>query len=108
MDIIYKVIVSLPAQLEIEEIIDWYNIQKDRSGEDFLLSFQEVLDLLTRHPFIYAKVYKEFHMALTNKYPYAIFYRVIQEEKEVEVITVIHTSRNPSIWKKRIKFYEED
>ena len=41
MDIIYKVIVSLPAQFEIEEIVDWYNTQKDGLGEEFLLSFYE-------------------------------------------------------------------
>ncbi len=102
----YEVIISLPAQKDVLEIIQYYETVRLGLGDEFLLSFDETLNFLSTHPNIYAKVYNEFHQAFMNTFQYAIFFKISEIEKEVEVVGIFHTSRDTEIWKKRIKLFE--
>jgi len=102
----YEVIISLPAQKDVWEIIKYYETVRVGLGDEFLLSFDEALNFLSSHPNIYENVYNEFHQALMNTFQYAIFYKITEIEKEVEVVGVFHTRRNTELWKKRIQLFE--
>ena len=55
----YEVIVSLPAQRDVLEIIEYYESVRIGLGDEFLLSFDETLNFLSTHPNIYEKVYDQ-------------------------------------------------
>jgi plasmid stabilization system protein ParE len=38
--------------------------------------------------------------ALVTKFPYVVLYR--EDQGEIIVIAVFHTSRNPSVWQSRV------
>jgi len=45
--------------------------------------------------------YKTLHMAPLEKFPFMILYQVGQAKNLVAVAAVLHTSRNPKIWKEK-------
>ena len=105
----YELILSTDAIADLEDAVDWYEEKRSDLALDFLLSYQEAINLLKNNPFLYAKVYSNLRKALMKKFPYAIYYRMLDSQpKTVEVIAVFHTSRNPKIWKKRFNLIEEE
>jgi plasmid stabilization system protein ParE len=45
---------------------------------------------------MFARVHGEVRRAMVSRFPYAVFYRV--EAKQVVVLTVLHTARDPRLW----------
>ena len=92
---------SLPeARVEFNEAIDWYEAQRAGLGTKFATRIREVLDRIAADPQRHAPVYLDVRKVLVPKFPYAILYR--EEPGEVIVVSVFHTSRDPSIWKARV------
>jgi plasmid stabilization system protein ParE len=98
----YDIIVSNDAETDILEIIDWYEAQKEDLGDQFLLSFDEVISFLEKNPYLYQKIRKEIRRAIVQKYPYAVFYKIYEQAKEVSIIAVIHQARSNEYIEKRI------
>lgn len=48
---------------------------------------------------MYPRVYKNFHRALLNRFPYSVFYVI--EPDVVLIVGVVHQARDESTWKKR-------
>lgn len=96
------VIVLKGAEQDIDEAIAWYESQKQGLGLRFYMSVREALELLKDNPLLYAKVKEEFRRVLTKGFPYALFYALDEEKRKVEVIAVIHQSRNPEYIEKRL------
>ncbi len=103
MSQIYSILVSPEANMDLVEAIEWYESQREGLGMEFSLKFEAAARLLESNPYLYAKIYKEVHRNLITKFPYAIFYEILEEEKEVGIIAVMHTSRHPQIWQGRVK-----
>jgi len=98
----FGVIVLKEAEQDIDKTIAWYESQKLGLGLRFYMSVQDILRLLKENPLLYAKVKDEFRCALTKGFPYALFYALNEDKKEVEVLAVIHQSRNPEYIEKRL------
>ncbi|MEM7184601.1 MAG: type II toxin-antitoxin system RelE/ParE family toxin [Spirochaetota bacterium] len=103
MEISYKLLLTNDAAHDLEEIIDYYENVRKGLGKDFYLSYKKAEELIESNPKIYACIEGEVRRALTNKFRYSIFYHIIENQKVVEVFGIIHTSRDPKYWKKRIK-----
>ncbi len=98
----YKVIVSEMTGNDIQEIAEYYEIRQKGLSRLFLLSLKDTFNLLAKSPFIYVKVYKEIRRALTKKFPYAVFYKIDEENEIINIYAVISAHRNPEFWEKRI------
>ncbi|MCP5500976.1 MAG: type II toxin-antitoxin system RelE/ParE family toxin [Leptospiraceae bacterium] len=103
MEINYKLLLTNEAAYDLEEVIDYYENVREGLGKDFFLSYQKAEELIKSNPKIYACIEGEVRRALTDKFRYSIFYHIIENQQIVEVLAVIHTSRDPKYWKKRIK-----
>jgi plasmid stabilization system protein ParE len=99
----YKVILKPEAEKDLDEAIIWYEKQREGLGIDLLLHFEDALKLIQSNPFLYAKVLFHFRKTLMDKFPYAIYYAVNEQNNIVDVYAVLITSRSPKIFKKRIK-----
>ena len=102
----YDIIISPPAEIDLIDIQDYYDDLVFGLGERFLLKFQEVLSLLERHPQIYPIIEDEIRRANMNTFPYTVFYSIEEFRNEVEILAVIHQSRNPIYWRTRINLGE--
>lgn len=88
------------ARAEFDEATDWYERQQAGLGTTFVVRIRETLNRIAANPQLHAPVYQDIRRAVVPKFPYVILYR--EEQGEIIVISVFHTSRDPSIWKSRI------
>lgn len=87
------------ARVEFDDATDWYEQQRPGLGARFVVQVREVFDRITADSQRFAIVYLDVRKTLVPKFPYVILYR--EEPGEIVVISVFHTSRDPSVWKSR-------
>jgi len=95
----YKIKILILAQQDVQEIIDYYDSINPEITDRFLRKLFLDISTIKRNPKIFAKKYKEIRMCYLQKFPFNIYFKI--NDNNVEIIAVLHTSRNPDIWKKR-------
>jgi plasmid stabilization system protein ParE len=90
----YKVIVSIRAQKEIEDAIDFYTIQSYLAPARFIESLQIAYELLITNPF-YAVRYRNVRAIHLSKFPFSLYFTVDEDKYEVRVLSCFHKSRDP-------------
>ena len=96
-----RMILLLAAKIDIIEISGWYDAQTPQTGERFLKSLDEKFEMIDEHPLIY----RTFRNSIIRKckldpWPYHIFFACSGDH--IEVVAVIHTSRDPNYILSRI------
>ena len=94
----YKLIIKPTAELDALNAANWYNDKLDGLGNEFLLALDAKINAIQRNPNQFYLIYKSIRRALTERFPYGIFY--IIENDSIYILAIIHTSRSPRIWKK--------
>ncbi len=89
------------AVFDIEEIVFWYEDQREGLSYDFELCLEAGINEIQRTPSVFQKRYKEVKIRFINRFPYGIHY--IVNDEIITIIAVFHTSRSPSNWVKRNK-----
>ncbi|HCQ13983.1 type II toxin-antitoxin system RelE/ParE family toxin [Flavobacterium sp.] len=89
------------AVFDIEEIVFWYEDQREGLSYDFELSLEAGINEIQRTPSAFQKRYKEVKIRFINRFPCGIHY--IVKDEIITIIAVFHTSRSPSNWVKRNK-----
>ena len=92
-------IIRPEAEADLVNARDWYERQREGLGAAFLLCVEEVLERIGRTPEIYTAVYHDIRRALTRRFPYAMYYRILGNE--VGVLGILHTRRDPRAWQSR-------
>ena len=96
----YKVTIMPVAQLDIWEIIDWYEIQNEGVGIRFSEEVNRLLLKIAKSPTFYSYYKEDFRRAIVKNFPYLIIFKVI--ENEVFIISVMFGGRNPQLINLRI------
>jgi mRNA-degrading endonuclease RelE of RelBE toxin-antitoxin system len=94
---IYKIRIHKKALHDIQEASNWYNRQLPGLGKRFQNQVKKQINSLKTTATHHSIRYSDVRCNLVKKFPFLIHYVV--NESEVEVFAVIHTSRNPEIWK---------
>lgn len=89
------------ALFDIEEIILWYEDQREGLSFDFELCLEVGVNEIQRTPSAFQKRYKQVKIRFINRFPFGIHYIVNNEI--ITIVGVFHTSRSPSNWLKRNK-----
>ncbi len=95
-----KIHFRLEAEADIEEAAIWYEKQRKDLGKEFLDVVLSMCDTISANPNLYPVVHRRTHRAVMHRFPFGIYYRI--EKKSIIVIAVMHGSRHPKRWKKRI------
>jgi toxin ParE1/3/4 len=90
----FKIIVSPSAQLDIEEIADFYFNININVLIQFNKSLKEAYSSLSINPY-YQKRYKDFHGIPLKQFPFMLFYKIEKDNRIVKIISCFHTSQNP-------------
>ena len=88
------------ARNEFDRASSWYDKQRAGLGNSFISAIGEILDRVSLHTDFYPQVFLDVREAAVSRFPYCIYYRV--DGLGVLVISVFHTSRNPSVWQRRV------
>ena len=88
------------ARAEYDAAVDWYGKQR-RPGLDvrFIRAVNDVMQLIAEMPHVYQVVLRDIRQAPVPGFPYCVHYRV--RPSAVVVLSVFHTSRDPSAWQSR-------
>lgn len=89
-------VVRPEAQADLLAARDWYGQQRPGLGDDFSDAAEELLDRIAATP----KLYPATLTSKLRRFPYVVYYRMLADC--VEVLAVLHGSRNPQIWQDRV------
>ncbi len=94
------VVLREEAEQEFDEAFDYYEARRTGLGVDFVEEVQQVLDRIAVLPRLHAVVLADIRKAVVRRFPYCVFYRC--EDDRIEVVAVFHSSRDPSVWQRRV------
>ncbi|QEL13967.1 type II toxin-antitoxin system RelE/ParE family toxin [Limnoglobus roseus] len=93
------VVLWAEAEDELQEGYDFFENQRLGLGDDFVAEVEGVFRRISVSPKLHAIVYKDVRKAVVPQFPYCVYY--LAEPKEVAIVSVFHTSRDPSVWQGR-------
>ncbi len=85
---------------EIDDGYCWYEQRQAGLGRDFLDEVDHVLAEIVANPARYGFADRDIREGLVNRFPYAVYYRVLPNR--IRVLAVYHTARDPSGWQSRV------
>ncbi|GAB4278967.1 MAG: type II toxin-antitoxin system RelE/ParE family toxin [Coriobacteriia bacterium] len=81
------------AFADLREAFDWYESQREGLGADFLDAIDSAIANALKNPAAYPLVYRDVRRILVRRFPYGVYYRVLDEE--ILVIAVMHAAQHP-------------
>ncbi|MDQ3020376.1 MAG: type II toxin-antitoxin system RelE/ParE family toxin [Bacteroidota bacterium] len=90
------------AFADLVESIDWYESQQSNLGIELAANLYFELQFILEFPKSSRKINNELRRKVMKKFPFNIYYSYYEENFLIEVIGILHESRNPNIWKERI------
>lgn len=99
---ICKLRIDDDALQDIQNVTDWYNEQLQGLGKRFQKQAIAQIGGLKTNASLYAIRYGHVRCMRLKTFPFMVHFTLDVDALLVEVFAVIHTSRNPEIWKERI------
>ena len=87
------------AAADVEEAWLWYEAQREGLGDEFLQVVQDALESIAAFPESAPLVQRDIRRQLLRRFPYGLFYRLIQDQ--VVVVACFHAKRSPRVWRSR-------
>jgi plasmid stabilization system protein ParE len=97
----YKSIILPLAKVDIQEAAKWYNKRQEGLGKRFTAEIREKVHFMRQNPKASIVRYDGVRTAVLNVFPFMVHYIVDEKNKAIIVSAVLHTSRNPQLWKNR-------
>lgn len=86
---------------DLSGVIAYYNLRKDGLGATFLDEFIACVDTIRQYP-LSGPVYDgDFRRTLVNRFPYAVIYRV--RDDEIQIMAILHVRRAPETTRERLE-----
>jgi toxin ParE1/3/4 len=98
----YSVSILAEAELDIDNAYIWYELAQIDLGNKFYKKVNESISFISNNPFACQVIYKGIRRFVLKKFPYGIYYKVLFEQKEVQIVGILHFKRNPKLIQKRI------
>jgi toxin ParE1/3/4 len=93
------VIICPPAEADIHAAHDALELVQTGLGSRFARQVREVLERIEIIPEMYGVVWQDVRAARLKRFRYVVYYVAFADR--VEVIAVMHGSRDPSAWQSR-------
>ena len=98
---IFPVIILHEAELELQEIVEYYENKSSGLGMDFADEMRKTIQIIQQSPERQALQNDQTRRILTNRFPYQIIYTVFKDE--IWIIAFANQRRTPGYWRKRFK-----
>jgi len=98
----YRLILKPEAEKDFDDAIAWYETQQKGLGEGFISKLDNLFFIIVRNPKLFQVFHRQYRRAFLTRFPYAVFYLVDEMNKQVTIYAILHTHRNPDVWKQRI------
>ncbi len=97
----YKTIILPLAKEDIRDAAIWYNKKQVGLGKRFTTEVREKVHFIRQNPKAVNIRYNDVRAVVLNVFPFMVHYTINEDIKTVVITAILHTSRNPEIWKKR-------
>jgi plasmid stabilization system protein ParE len=97
----YKSIILPLAKEDIREAARWYNKRQIGLGKRFTTEVREKVHFIRQNPKALIIRYNSVRTAVLNVFPFMVHFTIDEKNKTIIISAVLHTSRNPELWKKR-------
>ena len=97
----YKSNILQLAKEDIREAALWYEEKQTGLGKRFTQQVREKVSFIKENPKACNVRYDNVRTAILNAFPFMLHYVIDENNKTVIISAVLHTSRNPELWKKR-------
>ena len=89
-----------PASIELDDAIEYYELQLTGLGRRFFNEVIETIDLITQFPQLWAQNSEHTRKAVLKKFPYNLVYSILNNK--IYIIAVAHQNRVPEYWIDRL------
>lgn len=89
-----------PAEEEMLDAALFYESQAHNLGKDFLCIIETTLRDISKNPLRWAIVDYEVRRRLINRFPYAILYKL--DNNQIIIVAIMHFHRRPNYWIERL------
>ena len=96
-----RFIVRPLAEADLEDAARWYEGERAGLAERFFSDVDRTFARIRERPLQFPSVSGNVHRALLHTFPYAVYFRVLDEI--VIVLAVLHLRRNPKLWRGRAR-----
>ncbi len=95
----YQLLIRILAKGDIQEIVTYYDEISPTVADRFLENLYADFEVIKNNPFLFQKKYRDTRVRYLKVFPFGIHY--IVKGKIIEILAILHTGRNPEVWKKR-------
>jgi plasmid stabilization system protein ParE len=95
----HKLILRQAAEQDLEDACRWCEKRQPGLGRRLLECVDETLPKLQQRPEFGLTVYKQLRRANVRRFPYGVFYQVLNDR--IIVVAILHGRRAPRRWKSR-------
>jgi len=88
---------------EIADAVEWYRAIDPELGQRINGEIYQTIEHARDAPLHYRKIYKNYRRAICRNFPYKVVFEILESQKAVHIVAVMHQSRHPGIWKKRLE-----
>ncbi len=92
----FSSITSSRAQKEIAASWEWYEERLQGLGDKFLKEVITRIDNIETNPDRFPTRHKNYKEAVLQTFPFLIIYRINTKKRSIRIVSVFHTSRNPT------------
>ena len=96
-----SVILLPPAEVELQDAIDFYNDQMTGLGDQFYSAFQKTIRYIEATPTSWRKVGRHTRRINITRFPFLLLY--VCDEKDIVITCIAHQHRDPEYYTGRIK-----
>ena len=94
-----NIIFSRTSDYDIKDAVDYYNLEQSGLGDRFFNKLYIKIEKIKISPEVYAIRYEDVRFAKIDHFPFTIHF--INQPDAIVIIGILHTSRNPQLWKQR-------
>ncbi|HPI20555.1 MAG TPA: type II toxin-antitoxin system RelE/ParE family toxin [Candidatus Kapabacteria bacterium] len=88
-----------PAENELVEAVNYYNMQSYGLGFEFAIEVQKAIERIIQYPNSWSKLSTRTRKCRCNRFPYNVIYSL--KDETIIIIAIMHTKRKPNYWEKR-------
>ena len=95
-----RIVLRPEAEADLLQARDWYEQEVPELAEAFADSFEAMITRIETMPELYVVTLENIRRGKLRRFPYLVYYRVLADR--IEVMAVLHGSRDPRVWKERV------
>jgi plasmid stabilization system protein ParE len=91
------------ARIDLRSAFDYYHAIRPDLGQDLMDEYSRGIQEILSNPSAWQKLDGTFRRYRLRRFPYGIIYHEEKQRQEIIVVSVMHLSRRPDLWRSRLK-----